>query len=426
MGVMEKETKGGNNDTKNARLEDQRMMNFTMGGDHQFGKIKADWTASYSKASEERPNERYIVYEVEDLTFTTDFSDKRAPKITGVSPASSANFSSDYELGEITEEFQLTEDIDKNFKLNFTIPLLENEYKNSLKVGVRYKGKEKMRQDRFFEYTPLDEDAFNATTLNNLEDFTKDNFLVGDYATGNQVSAEYLGGLDLTNSSLFEEEQSAEAEAGNFNATENIIGGYIMLNQNLGPKLFMIAGVRIENTSQEYQGNQYDADEDENTLSEKVSDSYINVLPGLHLKYDFNKTTILRAAWTNTLARPNYFSLVPYREINREDNEIAIGNPDLIPTTSMNFDLMFEKYFRTIGIISAGFSIRISKTLLLPKPAKTTFSKVQPGILTVSPSMAEMPQFLVLKQQRSVNLIFCPVSGVVSACMPTTPIQPAA
>jgi hypothetical protein len=119
------------------------MMNFTLGGDHQFGKIKADWTASYSKASEERPNERYIVYEVEDLTFTTDFSDKSAPKITGVSPASSADFSSDYEFGEITEEFQLTEDIDKNFKLNFTIPLLENEYKNSIKLGVRYKGKGK-------------------------------------------------------------------------------------------------------------------------------------------------------------------------------------------------------------------------------------------------------------------------------------------
>ena len=88
--------------------------------------------------------------------------------------------------------------------------------------------------------------------------------------------------------------------------------------------------------------------------SDKVSDSYINVLPGLHLKYDFNKTTILRAAWTNTLARPNYFDLVPYREINREDNEIAIGNPELTPTTSMNFDLMFEKYFETIGIVSAG------------------------------------------------------------------------
>lgn len=353
IGVIEKETKGGNNDNKNARLEDQRMMNFTLGGEHQFGRVKADWTASYSKASEERPNERYIVYEVEDLIFATDFSDKSAPKITGVSPASSADFSSDYGFGEITEEFQLTEDIDKNFKVNFTIPLLENKFKNSIKLGVRYKGKEKMRDNRLFEYSPVDEDAFNAATLNNLEDFTKDNFLAGDYATGNQMSGNYLGGLDLTNSSLFEEERSAEAEAGDFNATENIMGGYIMIDQNIGPKLFIIAGVRIENTSQEYQGNQYDADEDENTLTAIVSDSYINILPGLHIKYDFNKTTILRAAWTNTLARPNYYSLVPYREITREDNEIAIGNPGLTPTTSMNFDLSVEKYFKTIGIVSA-------------------------------------------------------------------------
>ncbi len=250
------------------------------------------WAASYSKASEERPNERYIVYEGEELTFATDFSDKSAPKITGVSPSSSADFSADYGFGEITEEFQLTEDIDKNFKVNLTIPLLENKYKNSIKLGVRYKGKEKMRDNRLFEYSPVDEDAFNASTLNNLEDFTKDNFLAGDYATGKNVSREYLGGLDLTNSSLFDQEKSAEAEAGDFNARENITGGYVMLNQNLGPRLLIIAGVRIENTSQKYQGNQSDADEDENTLSEIVSDSYINILPGLHLKYDFNKTTI--------------------------------------------------------------------------------------------------------------------------------------
>ncbi|GAO29296.1 TonB-dependent receptor [Geofilum rubicundum] len=354
IGMMEKETKGGNPDTKNARLEDQRMMNFTLGGDHQLGPVSADWTASYSKASEERPNERYIVYEVEDLTFATDFTDKGAPKVTGVSPSSSADFSSDYAFAEITEEFQLTEDIDKNFKLNFLIPWLEDDFKNSLKLGVRYKGKEKMRNNRMFEYSPNDEDAFNAATLGNLENLTKDNFLAGDYAAGQQVSKEYLGELDLTNSSLFEEEPIVEEEAGNFNATENIVGGYVMLNQNLGPNLLVIAGVRVENTSQEYQGNQYDADEDVNTLSEKVSDSYVNVLPGLHLKYDFNRTTILRAAWTNTLARPNYFSLVPYREIEREDNEIAIGNPELIPTTSMNFDLMFEKYFQSIGILSGG------------------------------------------------------------------------
>ena len=354
IGEMERQTKGGNPDTKYARLEDQRMMSFALGGDHQFGKIKADWTASYSKASEERPNERYIEYVAEDLTFGTDFSDKSAPKITGVSPSSSANLSSDYEFGEITEEFQFTEDIDKNFKVNFTIPMLENDYKNSLKVGVRYKGKEKMRNNQLFEFTPLAEDGFDNNSINNTEDFSKDNFLAGDYAIGNFVTREYLGDLDLNNSSLFEKEEDIEEKSENFNATEDVIGGYVMLNQNIGSKLFLIAGARIEQTSLEYQGYEFDADEETANLTDKVSDSYLNVLPGLHLKYDFNKTTILRAAWTNTLARPNYFALVPFKAIEREDNEIAIGNPDLTPTSSMNFDLMFEKYFRTIGIVSAG------------------------------------------------------------------------
>jgi TonB-dependent receptor len=354
MGVMERQTKGGNPDTKNARLEAQRMMSFALGGDHQFGKIKADWTASYSKASEERPNERYIEYEAEDLIFGTDFTDKSAPKITSVTPATSADLSSDYAFGKVEEEFQFTEDIDKNFKLNFFIPLLEDDFKNSIKLGVRYKGKEKMRDNKKFEYAPLDEDGFNERALNNVEDFTKDNYLAGDYEVGHFVTKEYLGGLDVTNTSLFEEEEDIEETSENFNATEEVIGGYVMLNQNIGPKLILIAGARIEQTSLEYQGYEFDADEETANLTDKVSDSYLNVLPGLHLKYDFNKTTMLRAAWTNTLARPNYFALVPYRAIEREDNEISLGNPDLIPTTSTNYDLMFENYFKTIGIISAG------------------------------------------------------------------------
>jgi len=59
-------------------------------------------------------------------------------------------------------------------------------------------------------------------------------------------------------------------------------------------------------------------------------------------------------AWTNTIARPNYFDLVPYRAIAEDNEELAIGNPTLKPTTSMNFDLMAEKYFVSVGIISGG------------------------------------------------------------------------
>lgn len=355
-GVIERELKGGgnNDNVDNARLEDQRMMNFALSGEHQFGSIMADWSASYSRASEERPNEREIIYAAEDLTFTTDFSDGTEPRIVGVTPSSAADFSSSYAFDGLTQEFQFTDDVDRNFRLNVTVPMLEDEFMNRLKFGVRYKGKDKERDNEKFEYSPLNEDEFMINSLNNLNDFSKDNFLAGNYQTGQHVEAEYLGSLDVTNSSLFEEEQDIEETAENFNAREDVLGAYVMLTQNIGTNLSVIAGVRMENTSLEYQGYQYDADENTATLSDKVSDSYINVLPGIHLKYNIDPTTIIRAAWTNTLARPNYFYLVPFRQITRVDNEIAIGNPELLPTTSMNFDLMFEKYFRTIGIVSAG------------------------------------------------------------------------
>src|SRR5690606_14936494 len=53
-----RETKGGarGGRNENARLEDQRMQNYSVGGEHLFGKLKFDWMTSYAKASEVKPN----------------------------------------------------------------------------------------------------------------------------------------------------------------------------------------------------------------------------------------------------------------------------------------------------------------------------------------------------------------------------------
>jgi len=77
-------------------------------------------------------------------------------------------------------------------------------------------------------------------------------------------------------------------------------------------------------------------------------------MPSLHLKYDFTDNNVLRFAYTNTMARPNYFDLVPYAIYSAEDESLSRGNPDLNPTTSMNLDLMYESYFKSIGLFSLG------------------------------------------------------------------------
>ena len=133
--------------------------------------------------------------------------------------------------------------------------------------------------------------------------------------------------------------------------------------KNYPNKLTVLGGVRLENTNLESDGFQLNfIEEDEaNGIEEEIvvtetagENSYTNILPGLHFKYDVTNNTILRFAWTNTLARPNYNDIVPRVEIVNEDEEIIVGNAELDPTTSMNFDLMAEHYFQSVGIISGG------------------------------------------------------------------------
>ena len=347
---LERQSKGGTEDIDYRRLEDQKMMSFSLGGDHLLGGVKLTWSGSYSKASEDRPNERYFEITSDDtVPVEVDFSDPRTPYIQAVDQEFRMP-SSAWALSEITEEFQYTEDVDINGRVDVQIPISEKK-RNFVKVGVRYRGKNKERENDFYEYEPVS-DEFLATAIGNLTEEGKDNFLAGDYDAGAFISPEFLGDLDLTGAE-FEGEQDLSELAGNFNATENILAGYAMINQYLGDDFLILAGVRVENTGLEYSGFRYDDEEETLTASETVESDYINILPNLHLRYALGDRTILRAAYTQTLARPNYFDLVPYREI-ADGEELSIGNPDLVPTTSNNIDLMFEHYFPSIGIVSGG------------------------------------------------------------------------
>lgn len=343
------------NDKNGARLEDQRTRHILLGGDHLFGgRLKTDWSVSYSKAGEEKPGEMSIGYRVRNVAITPDFSNTEAPSVN-VAESQYRDIGSQWSLFDLAGNDNFTTDRDINARLDFLLPLItEGNNRNSLKFGGRLRTKEKIRDNIEYEWEPLDEDGFDAMALGNIRNISKDNFLAGNYSAGGFIDPAWAGGIDYDNSAQFEKEFDITGYyPDNYTATENIYAGYLMLNQNLGDDLFLIAGVRLENTSISYEG--WEVDEDEETVSPTSgSDNYLNVLPALLVKYDINNNTILRASYTNTLARPNYYDLVPYRSISREDSELSEGNPDLNPTTSMNLDLMFEHYMRNVGLLSAG------------------------------------------------------------------------
>lgn len=76
------ETKGGTPNNRNARLELQQTMDLSLSGEHQFGKLSVNWGASYARASEDRPNERYFSLKQDFLGFTVVDAGDRFPYVT--------------------------------------------------------------------------------------------------------------------------------------------------------------------------------------------------------------------------------------------------------------------------------------------------------------------------------------------------------
>lgn len=353
-GEVLRQTKGGldNNRNQNRRLEDQRVRSLALKGDHLFGNLKTDWSVQYARASEKRPNERYIALGKRGITISQDILDPQRPLLTDNTPLE------DYtRLNELTEQFQDQFEQDVNAKLNFALPVSIISGQNGiLKFGGRLRTKIKERNNNFFSYEPIgdNEANFDNITAVPLVDKTGDFYPGSKYVAGQFIDPKFLGGLNFKNGAAFEEtDEPAEYLAGNYKAKENITAGYIALKQNFTDKFSANIGVRVEHTSIDYTGNIVEDEEDlkgEATLK----NNYTDVLPNINLKYNVTSSFVLKAAWTNSIARPRYYDLVPYFNINPNDLELTAGNPKLEPVRASNIDLMAENYFKSIGLISGG------------------------------------------------------------------------
>lgn len=352
------QTKAGSPNNRNARLERQRTMDFTLGGEHLFGKLSMDWNASYARASEERPNERYLGYELKKQNFDIDLSDIRRP-YASAQAGSTLILNNDFSLQELTEQQEDIVEKDLKFSMNFKLPLVKGFYSNQLRFGAKVVDKSKDKDLEFYDYEPVDEKAFNSNSFSNTSEQNRNGYMPGEkYKAGTFISKEYVGGLDLNNSSLFNKTENPEELAGEYKARETVTAGYLRFDQNFGKKLSAMVGLRLENTHLKYNGRKLtlndDGDPESLTVTPNVKDSYLNILPSVLLKYNVSEDFKIRGSFTETLSRPKYSALIPNVNINNKDNELTLGNPELKPTTSFNFDLSADYYFKSVGLVSIG------------------------------------------------------------------------
>lgn len=362
---IELQTKGGADDTRNARLERQQTMDFTLDGEHNLGgRLLMDWAASFSRASEDRPNERYFGLKMdnntgENLINTFRGIGGRAPYSTIAIPGLD---NEGWELDELTNSNQSIYENEWKFRLNFELPLMKGLYGNTLRFGGKYTNKEKDRETTMYKYDGEDVNdnpIFNdgGAWREHGSSQIRKGFMVGDnYPEGTHfVSKKYLGSINFNS---MQGEPDYEEMSGNYHAKEEITSAYLRFDQKLGQKLDLMLGLRMEHTALNYRGLNWVVDEDENESLESTGNrknSYTNWLPSVLLKYDVNDDLKLRASFTETLSRPKYSALIPSVNYNRADEEATIGNPNLKPTTSYNFDLSAEYYFKSVGLVSVGF-----------------------------------------------------------------------
>lgn len=352
LGSVRRETKGGidNGRNKSRRLEDQRVQNYSVRGEHLLGsKVDLDWSASYSRASEDRPNERYIEYRADDGPVSMDVSNPRFPLVTAPSLRDE-----DFSFKSMSENHDNTKEGEYGFKLNLRFPLsVIPGQKGRLRVGTRLRLKDKERVNNYFEYEPITEFG-NLAEISNIKIDGKGYQPGSKYVPGTFVVNTFLGAQQLNDASKFDKSDvPSEYLAVNFNAKETISAGYIRWDQDITKQLSVIAGVRVENTHIKYEGNIV-AEEEDLEGKRNVTNSYTNVLPGITFKYNVNNDLVLRAAATTSIARPNYYDIAPYVSSVVDDAELSAGNPNLKAARALNFDLMAEQYFKSVGILSGG------------------------------------------------------------------------
>ncbi len=159
--------------------------------------------------------------------------------------------------------------------------------------------------------------------------------------------------------------QAPTARTGDYELTEDVSAAYGQASYRIGD-FTALAGVRYEKTEVESSGFQVKTTTAvpatpttpaipamTTVVPFQNSGDYDDWLPSVHLRWDVLENVTVRAAWTNTIGRPNFGSLASGENVSVTGGVYTLsrGNPNLQPRESEGFDLSLEYYPRD-GLIS--------------------------------------------------------------------------
>lgn len=324
------------------REETQEIQSYVFGGERMMGLWTLSGQAGYSRSSEDSPGHiAGATFEgIRDFT-GTGFDDSKKPRLNVENGFyDPANFA----LDKIDWEKQNTEDTEKNIRLDLARDYDLSGYAAQAKFGGKLSRRDKTNDLEAWTYEDLD--TFFSDEQLNLGRFQKGTVHYALDRFGPGISASAIKGLigQLDAADFYNEEES---RVNDFDMSEDINAAYLMNTLDVDDWRF-IAGLRYEGTEFEAKGTGI---RDGAYESIERKRDYHHWLPGLHARYQLDKDTQLRAAWTKSVVRPTFGQLAPGFVI--DGDEASFGNPDLSPLESSNFDLGIEHYLGRAGVVSA-------------------------------------------------------------------------
>ena len=284
------------------RLTHQQITSSTLKGTHYFlggEALKMDWSAVYSKAFNEIPDNSSVYTSASVREGTMNM-------VSVVTTPAGAE-----------RRWEHNHDTDWAGYANMQYTVNIYDTKVDFYAGGMYRDKQRSNFFNNYLFVPHDEDK---TSMNNnlikgvdWNDYSEIRFRVHNPhgSTGNQL---------------------------NYDASEKIAAAYGQAKMQTNRLQFTL-GVRIENTEQGY--NLKHAIEG---VQNEGNQKYTDFLPSLHARYSPWENNNIRASYYKSLNRPGFFEIVPYKIINEEYTER--GNPDLKHTVAHNVDFRYEYFPR--------------------------------------------------------------------------------
>lgn len=272
-----------------------------------------NWFSSYTRMGQNEPDARFFVnlYEYTDENQTeADFRFK-----TNTAPNRIFN--------DMAEN-------DFDNQINFKIPL-ENI---SFKIGGGYLKKIRYRDQIKVELLNAgsDQDAYEG----NFElDGTLNEFLSEE----NIITADNQGGMYY----IIDTENNA---ANSYDSNTGIISGFAMADWKIGKKLRLTGGMRYENSSVYVKSKRTDINR------EGGYEGKSDILPSLNITYELINDMNLRAAVSQTLARPQFKEIAPTSFYDYKRGMRVSGNPELQPAKSTNLDFRWDYYMKRGELIA--------------------------------------------------------------------------